>query len=100
MGSAWGDKQLGRDAVSVAFFGDGAANQGVFLEGMNLAAIWDLPVIFLCENNQYTEWTSTKKLTAGSISERGRPLGYSHFSLPRAGSSGVRWTATGCGAAW
>jgi acetoin:2,6-dichlorophenolindophenol oxidoreductase subunit alpha len=75
VGSAWGDKQLGRDSVSVAFFGDGASNQGVFLEGMNLAAIWKLPVLFVCENNGYTEWTPTSRLTAGSISERGRPLG-------------------------
>jgi acetoin:2,6-dichlorophenolindophenol oxidoreductase subunit alpha len=75
VGSAWGDRQLGRDAVTVCFFGDGAANQGVFLESMNLAAIWSLPVIFVCENNQYTEWTPTTRLTAGSIAERGRPLG-------------------------
>ncbi len=75
VGSAWADKQLGRDGVTACFFGDGAANQGVFLEGMNLAAIWRLPVIFVCENNQYTEWTATTKLTAGSIGERGTPLG-------------------------
>jgi TPP-dependent pyruvate/acetoin dehydrogenase alpha subunit len=75
VGSAWGDKQLGRDAVTACFFGDGAANQGVFLEGMNLAAIWRLPVVFVCENNQYTEWTPTVKLTAGRISDRGVALG-------------------------
>lgn len=73
-GSAWGDQQLGRDNVTVAFFGDGAANQGVFLEAMNLAAIWKLPVIFCCENNGYTEWTPTEKLTAGRIADRGRAL--------------------------
>jgi acetoin:2,6-dichlorophenolindophenol oxidoreductase subunit alpha len=75
VGSAWADKQLGRDAVTVCFFGDGASNQGVFLEGMNLAAIWKLPVIFVCENNGYTEWTATEKLTAGRICDRGTPLG-------------------------
>lgn len=74
-GAAWGDQQLGRDNVTVAFFGDGAANQGVFLEAMNLAAIWSLPVIFCCENNGYTEWTPTEKLTAGRIADRGRALG-------------------------
>jgi pyruvate dehydrogenase E1 component alpha subunit len=42
---------------------------------MNLAAIWKLPVIFACENNGYTEWTPTEKLTAGSISDRGAPFG-------------------------
>jgi TPP-dependent pyruvate/acetoin dehydrogenase alpha subunit len=75
VGSAWGDKHLGRDSVTVCFFGDGAANQGVFLEGMNLAAIWRLPVLFVCENNQYTEWTATTKLTAGRIADRSTALG-------------------------
>ncbi|QIN81943.1 ABC transporter substrate-binding protein [Rubrobacter tropicus] len=75
VGSAWGDKQLGRDYVTVSFFGDGASNQGVFFESMNLAAIWKLPVIFMCENNGYTEWTATEKLTAGDISDRGRAFG-------------------------
>ena len=74
-GSAWGDKQLGRDNVTVVFFGDGASNQGVFFESMNLAKIWSLPVIFVCENNGYTEWTATEKLTAGRIADRGQPMG-------------------------
>lgn len=74
-GAAFGDQQLGRDNVTVTFFGDGAANQGVFHEAMNLAAIWKLPVIFCCENNGYTEWTPTHKLTAGKIADRGRAMG-------------------------
>jgi TPP-dependent pyruvate/acetoin dehydrogenase alpha subunit len=74
-GAAFGDKQLGRDNVTVTFFGDGASNQGVFFEAMNLAAIWKLPVIFACENNGYTEWTPTEKLTAGRISDRSAPFG-------------------------
>jgi TPP-dependent pyruvate/acetoin dehydrogenase alpha subunit len=74
-GSAWGDKHLGRDSVTVIFFGDGASNQGVFFESMNLAAIWKLPVIFVCENNGYTEWTPTEELTAGRIVDRGTPMG-------------------------
>lgn len=74
-GAALGDKHLGRDSVTVTFFGDGASNQGVFFEAMNLAAIWKLPVVFVCENNGYTEWTPTGKLTAGAISDRGRPFG-------------------------
>jgi pyruvate dehydrogenase E1 component alpha subunit len=75
VGSAWADQHLGRDSVTVAFFGDGASNQGVFLESMNLAAIWKLPVIFLCEANGYSEWTATEKLTAGRIADRGQALG-------------------------
>jgi pyruvate dehydrogenase E1 component alpha subunit len=74
-GSAWGDQHLGRDNVTVVFFGDGASNQGVFFESMNLAAIWKLPVIFVCENNGYSEWTATEKLTAGRIADRGQPMG-------------------------
>lgn len=74
VGAGWGAQQLGRDTVCVAFFGDGAANQGVFLEALNLAAIWKLPVIFVCESNGYTEWTPTERLTAGRIFDRGRAL--------------------------
>ncbi len=54
----------GGDQVSVAFFGDGAANQGVFHEALNLAAVWKLPIIFVCENNQYALSTSYRKTTA------------------------------------
>ena len=53
VGAALGSRIQGTDRVVVAFFGDGAANQGACHEAMNLAAIWKLPVIFLCENNQY-----------------------------------------------
>ena len=48
----------GRDAVSACFFGEGAVNQGAFHEAVNLAAIWDLPALFVCENNRYAMGTS------------------------------------------
>ena len=51
--------------VTACFFGDGAANQGNFGEGLNVAAIWKLPVVFVCENNQYNEFTPTRTVTAG-----------------------------------
>ncbi len=54
----------GTDQVSVSFFGDGASNEGTFHEAMNLAAIWKLPVIFLCENNGYGELSRTEDVTA------------------------------------
>jgi 2-oxoisovalerate dehydrogenase E1 component len=58
------------DQVVVTFFGDGGANQGVVHEAMNLAAVWRLPFIFLCENNQYALSTSTARTTAGTIAAR------------------------------
>ena len=50
-------KMKGTDRVCVCFFGDGASNTGAFYEGVNLAAVWGLPVVFVCENNQYAEST-------------------------------------------
>ena len=57
-GAALAAKIRGEDFVSMVFFGDGASNQGACHESMNLAALWDLPVIFLCENNQFAVTTS------------------------------------------
>lgn len=66
----------GEDRVGVAFFGDGASNEGVVYETMNLASIWDLPVIFLCENNQYAVSTPSNYSVAGDrISDRAKGFG-------------------------
>lgn len=62
-GAGYSAKVRGSGQVSLCFFGDGAANQGVFMECANLAAIWDLPVIYLCENNQYGEHTPFESVT-------------------------------------
>ena len=70
-GAALAAKIRKTDRVVVAFFGDGGANQGVVHEAMNLASVWKLPVIFLCENNQYALSTASKRTTAGpSIAAR------------------------------
>lgn len=53
VGAALSSKQLGEDKVTVCFFGDGTANRGPVHEAMNLAAVWKLPIVFICENNQY-----------------------------------------------
>jgi TPP-dependent pyruvate/acetoin dehydrogenase alpha subunit len=74
-GAALADRVLGRDNVTIAFFGDGAANQGVLHEALNLSAVWSLPVIYLCENNQYTEWMRTEDITAGRIADRAHAFG-------------------------
>src|ERR671930_2517896 len=71
VGAALGSKLQGKDRVAVAFFGDGARNEGVFHESINLAAIWKLPVIFLCENNQYAVTSSFRAMVATeNISDR------------------------------
>lgn len=74
-GAALSSKVLGNGKVSLAFFGDGAANQGCLYEAMNLAGVWDLPVIFLCENNQYALSTPAHTVTSGVISERAAGFG-------------------------
>ena len=64
-GAAQGLKLLGSDAVVVCFFGDGAVNRGPFLEGMNWAAIYKLPVLFVCEDNTFSAFTHSRTTTAG-----------------------------------
>ena len=69
-GAALSSKILGTGRVSLAFFGDGAANQGCLYEAMNLASVWELPIVFLCENNHYALSTPAHTVTAGVIAER------------------------------
>src|SRR5271169_5563715 len=63
-GSALAAKISGVDDATVCFFGDGAANEGTFHESLNLAAIWKLPVVYVCENNGFGEFTPTAAVTA------------------------------------
>jgi len=63
-GAAWSAKLRGSDQVAVAFFGDGATNIGAFHEALNIAAVWSLPVLFICENNLYMEYTPIETVTA------------------------------------
>lgn len=74
-GAALASKISGADTVAVCFFGDGAANQGLLLESMNMAAIWSLPCVYVCEDNQYGEYTPKSAVTAGDIGERATALG-------------------------
>ena len=71
------------DRVAVAFFGDGAANQGTFMETLNVATLWNLPMIFLCENNRFSEFSPTSTVTAGDIVDRARA-----FKIPCASVDG------------
>jgi acetoin:2,6-dichlorophenolindophenol oxidoreductase subunit alpha len=76
VGAALSQRLLAQDAVVLCFFGDGAANEGSFHEAVNLAAVWQLPVVFLCENNQYGMSMASDLSTAGgSVAARGAAYG-------------------------
>lgn len=74
-GAAFTAKRLGTGQVAVCFFGEGALGQGLLYETMNLAQLWKLPVIFVCENNMYNEYMHYKETTAGSLAERASAFG-------------------------
>src|SRR5256714_2375835 len=64
VGAAWSAQYRGTDQVAVCFFGDGTTNIGAFHESLNLAVVWTLPVVFVCENNLYMEYTAIGTVTA------------------------------------
>ncbi len=74
-GAALSAKTLKTGQVAVCFFGEGALGQGVLYECMNLAQLWKLPVIYVCENNMYTEYTHFSETTAGDIPARASAFG-------------------------
>src|SRR5438094_9822841 len=74
-GAAMSSKMRGSDEVTACFFGDGALGQGVLYEVMNMASLWKLPVIYVCENNQYNEYTHNSETTAGEMSTRTKDFG-------------------------
>ena len=74
-GAAFSAKHLGNGRVAVCFFGEGALGQGVLYEVMNLAQLFTLPVIYVCENNHYTEYTPFAETTAGDIPARAEAFG-------------------------
>ncbi|MCA1717227.1 MAG: thiamine pyrophosphate-dependent dehydrogenase E1 component subunit alpha [Actinobacteria bacterium] len=75
-GAAWAFKQRKEGRVAVCFFGDGAVQEGIFNESLNMAAIWKLPVVFVCENNQYAMSLSVKRgFATKRISDRAAGYG-------------------------
>ena len=74
-GAALSAKLKGSNRISIAFFGDGALNEGLYYEVSNMAALWNLPVVYVMENNQYGEYTSPSRSTAGTGPARAEAMG-------------------------
>jgi len=81
LGAAWSAQYRGTDQVAVCFFGDGATNIGAFHEALNLAVVWKLPVVFVCENNAYMEYTPIATVTAVARPAADRASAYNLQSI-------------------
>ena len=107
-GAALSAKLGARGRVAVAFFGDGAANQGVFMECLNVSTLWQLPLVFVCEYNHFCEFTPTATVTAGQISDRAKAFqipcetvdGNDVVAVWRAAAKAVEWARSGKGPAF
>lgn len=75
VGAVWALRTEGKNSVGASFFGDGGINQGILHEALNMAAIWQVPVVFVCENNQYAVSTSLDAMTRVPIAERASGYG-------------------------
>lgn len=93
-GAAFSAKHLKTGQVAICFFGEGALGQGVLYEVMNLAALWKLPIVYVCENNQYNEYTHFTETTAGDILARGMAFGVPAESVDGQDVRAVYATAT------
>src|SRR5437667_2189045 len=80
-GAAYAAKRLKNGRVAVCFFGEGALGQGLLYEELNLAQLWKLPVIFVCENNGYNEYTNFKETTAGDVGARAAAFGMANETI-------------------
>jgi len=74
-GAALSAKMRGSDQVAVCFFGEGALGQGLLYEVMNMASLWNLPIIYVCENNLYNEYTHYSEALAGEVTARAKAFG-------------------------
>ena len=80
-GAAMSIKMLGSDQVAVCFFGEGALGQGLLYETMNMAQLWKYPVIYVCEHNQYNEYTHHSETTSGTATGRAAAFGIHHLEV-------------------
>ena len=71
-GAAYSARLMGEGNVVADFFGDGASNQGTLMECLNMATLWQLPLVFVCEHNQFSEFSPSATITAGQIVDRAR----------------------------
>jgi acetoin:2,6-dichlorophenolindophenol oxidoreductase subunit alpha len=93
-GAAFASKKLGNGRVCICFFGEGALGQGVLYEVMNIASLWKLPVIYVCENNMYNEYTHYKDTTAGEVLARPAAFGIPAEAVDGQDVRGVYATAS------
>ncbi len=99
LGSALAHKTLGRDAIAVTFFGDGALAEGVVHESLNLAALWKLPVLFVCENNGWGEFQPTTSQLAFVLADLVKAYGLPYRSVDGNDVAAVAEAARECAAA-
>jgi pyruvate dehydrogenase E1 component alpha subunit len=92
-GAAFGSL-LSKDArATICFFGDGAANQGVFMECLNVSSLWKLPIVYVCEHNHFCEFTRAEQVTSGEIANRARAFGI-HVQVVDGNDVEAVWNAT------
>lgn len=93
VGAAWAAQQAAEDRVVASFFGDGALNQGVLLESLNLASMWRLPVLFVCENNGYATTLPAATAVAGTVVGRAEAFGIHAVTVDGMDTEAVRGAA-------
>jgi pyruvate dehydrogenase E1 component alpha subunit len=94
VGAAFGEKLSDSGKVAVCFFGDGASNQGVFMECLNVSSLWQLPLVFVCEHNHFSEFTRAEQVTSGNIVDRAKAFGI-HTAVVDGNDVEAVWQATG-----
>src|SRR5215475_11014057 len=92
-GAAFASKLDKSGRIAVAFFGDGASNQGVFMECLNVSSLWKLPLVFVCEHNHFCEFTRAEQVTSSEIANRARAFGV-HTQVVDGNDVEAVWKAT------